>query len=124
MILGSQPEFNDDVVTGGLVVATSVAFVHYDAAHFGFFFWSSCRISSSVLPVLTESVLVKEGEHVKQGQQIANVGDTGDYYMAHLHFQISDQADAIRGRSLPFEFINLGRRPELGHFARLKQDKQ
>ncbi len=66
------------------------------------------------------SVLVKQGDRVKQGQRIAAVGDTGDYPMAHLHFQISDQPDVVKGRSLPFEFVNLGRKPELGHFARLR----
>ncbi len=67
------------------------------------------------------SVLVKPGDRVKQGQRIGEVGDTGDYYMAHLHFQVSDQPDVLRGRSLPFEFVNLGRRPELGYFARLRR---
>jgi murein DD-endopeptidase MepM/ murein hydrolase activator NlpD len=68
----------------------------------------------------TGSVRVKVGDRVKQGQQIAEVGDTGDYYMAHLHFQISNSTDILTARSLPFEFVNLKRRPELGHFARLK----
>lgn len=66
------------------------------------------------------SVRVKVGDAVKQGQQIAEVGDTGDYYMAHLHFQISDRPDVIKGRSLPFEFVNLKPGAELGHFARIK----
>ncbi len=69
----------------------------------------------------TGSLRVKVGDRVKQGQQIAEVGDTGDYYMAHLHFQISNSTDLLMGRSLPFEFVNLKRRPELGHFARLKK---
>jgi murein DD-endopeptidase MepM/ murein hydrolase activator NlpD len=69
----------------------------------------------------TGSVRVKAGDRVKQGQQIAEVGDTGDYYMAHLHFQISNSTDLLTSRSLPFEFVNLGRRPELGHFARIKK---
>ncbi|HSE43074.1 MAG TPA: M23 family metallopeptidase [Acidobacteriota bacterium] len=68
----------------------------------------------------TGSVRVKPGDRVKQGQQIAEVGDTGDYYMAHLHFQISNSTDLLTARSVPFEFVNLGRRPELGHFARIK----
>jgi murein DD-endopeptidase MepM/ murein hydrolase activator NlpD len=67
------------------------------------------------------SVRVKPGDTVKQGQQIAEVGDTGDYYMAHLHFQISNSDDLFSSRSVPFEFINLRKpQPELGHFARLK----
>lgn len=70
----------------------------------------------------TGSVRVKAGDRVKQGQQIGEVGDTGDYYMAHLHFQISNSTDLLTARSLPFEFVNLKRRPELGYFARLKDE--
>ncbi len=67
------------------------------------------------------SVRVKSGDIVKQGQQIAEVGDTGDYYMAHLHFQISNDVDLLLSRSVPFEFMNLRKsQPELGHFVRLK----
>lgn len=68
------------------------------------------------------SVRVKPGDNVKQGQQIAEVGDTGDYYMAHLHFQISNSVDLMFSRSVPFEFVNLQKpQPELGHFARFKK---
>lgn len=67
------------------------------------------------------SVRVKPGDTVKQGQQIAEVGDTGDYYMAHLHFQISNSIDLFLSRSVPFEFMNLRKsQPELGYFARFK----
>jgi Peptidase family M23 len=66
----------------------------------------------------TQSVRVKTGDHVKQGQQIAEVGDTGDYYMAHLHFQISDDRDVLHARSLPFQFVDLQPSFELGHFLR------
>ena len=69
----------------------------------------------------TGSVLVKPGDNVKQGQKIAQVGDTGDYYRPHLHFQISNHTDLLGSRSLPFEFSNLvTNKPELGHFARIK----
>jgi biotin carboxyl carrier protein len=64
------------------------------------------------------SLRVKVGDRVKQGQQIAEVGDTGDYYMAHLHFQISDRQDVLHGRSLPFEFGDLPHVRELGHFSK------
>jgi len=64
------------------------------------------------------SLKVKVGDRVKQGQQIAEVGDTGDYFMAHLHFQISDRPDVLHGRSLPFEFTDLSKGHELGHFSK------
>ena len=66
------------------------------------------------------SVRVKVGDRLKQGDQIAQVGDTGDYYMAHLHFQISDRPDALHGRSLPFEFADIQTWNELGQFAKKK----
>lgn len=68
------------------------------------------------------SVRVKPGDTVKQSQQIAEVGDTGDYYMAHLHFEITNSDDLLLSRSVPFEFTNLRMsQPELGHFVRFKK---
>ncbi|HEY7162416.1 MAG TPA: M23 family metallopeptidase, partial [Acidobacteriota bacterium] len=68
------------------------------------------------------SVRVKPDDIVKQGQQIAEVGDTGDYYMAHLHFEITNSDDLLMSRSVPFEFTNLREsQPEVGHFVRLKK---
>jgi murein DD-endopeptidase MepM/ murein hydrolase activator NlpD len=68
----------------------------------------------------TGSVTVNAGDRVKQGQKIGEVGDTGDWYQPHLHFQISDQPDVLRGRSLPFTFVDVQSNVELGHFARKK----
>ena len=55
----------------------------------------------------TASVTVKEGDHVTAGQQIAEVGDTGDTYLVHLHFQISDGPDPLKARSVPFKFADV-----------------
>lgn len=62
---------------------------------------------SSYLHLRENSVRVKEGETVKRGQHIADVGNTGDSYGAHLHFQVNDGPDILRGRSLPFTFENI-----------------
>jgi len=59
---------------------------------------------SSYLHLRENSVRVKEGETVKRGQHLAEVGNTGDSYGAHLHFQVNDSPDLLRGRSLPFTF--------------------
>ena len=55
----------------------------------------------------TGSVKVKGGDHVTAGQQIAEVGDTGDTNLVHLHFQISDGPDPITARSVPFDLVDL-----------------
>ncbi len=53
------------------------------------------------------SVAVKVGDHVTAGQKIAEVGDTGDTPVVHLHFQINAGPDPFFDRSLPVAFANL-----------------
>jgi Peptidase family M23 len=55
----------------------------------------------------TGSVRVKVGDHVAQGQIIAEVGDTGDSAAVHLHFQVNTGPDAFTSKSLPAVFSNL-----------------
>ncbi|MGN6560321.1 MAG: M23 family metallopeptidase, partial [Candidatus Nitrosocosmicus sp.] len=38
--------------------------------------------------LMSRSVKVKVGQHVKAGQEIAKVGMTGYTYIPHLHFQV------------------------------------
>ena len=44
---------------------------------------------------------------VTRGQQIAQVGDTGDSPLVHLHFQICDGPDPLAARSIPFRFTDM-----------------
>ncbi len=53
------------------------------------------------------SVRVKVGDHVIAGQQIAEVGDTGDSPAVHLHFQINAGPDAMTAKSLPVVFADV-----------------
>ncbi|MGI2335080.1 MAG: M23 family metallopeptidase [Dehalogenimonas sp.] len=62
---------------------------------------------SAYLHLKQHSAIVKEGDIIQRGQQIAEVGNTGDSFGAHLHFQVIDSPDLVEGRSLPFEFENL-----------------
>jgi murein DD-endopeptidase MepM/ murein hydrolase activator NlpD len=62
---------------------------------------------SAYLHLKENSVRVKAGDLVQRGQHIAEVGNTGDSYGAHFHFQVIDTPDLVRGRSLPFEFDNV-----------------
>ncbi len=62
---------------------------------------------STYLHLKENSIRVNSGELVKQGQHIADVGNTGDSFGAHLHFQILASPDLVYGRTLPFEFENM-----------------
>jgi hypothetical protein len=59
---------------------------------------------SAYLHLKENSLRIKTSEIVIQGQHIADVGNTGDSFGAHLHFQVMDCPDLVRGRSLPFVF--------------------
>ena len=52
------------------------------------------------------SVRVKVGDHVVAGQQIAEIGDTGDSPAVHLHFQVNAGPDAMTAKSLPVLFAD------------------
>lgn len=62
---------------------------------------------SSYLHLKEKSVRVKEGDQVTRGEHIAEVGNTGDSYGAHLHFQVTNSKDLINGKSLPFSFTGI-----------------
>jgi murein DD-endopeptidase MepM/ murein hydrolase activator NlpD len=62
---------------------------------------------SAYLHLKEDSIRVKVGETVSCGQHIADVGNTGDSFGAHLHFQVLDKPDMASGRSLPFSFKNI-----------------
>jgi hypothetical protein len=72
---------------------------------------------SSYAHLGTGSVVVHKGDHVTAGQRIASVGDTGDSNLVHLHFQVSDGADPLSSRSIPFTFTDL--RPPGGDLGRI-----
>lgn len=55
----------------------------------------------------TGSVRVKAGDRVKQGQQIGQIGFSGDSIFPHLHYQL--QSDAAFGEGLPSYFTNVKR---------------
>ena len=59
---------------------------------------------SAYLHLRENSATVRAGDVVRRGQHIADVGNTGDSFGAHLHFQVLDRPDLVHGRSLPFEF--------------------
>jgi murein DD-endopeptidase MepM/ murein hydrolase activator NlpD len=66
----------------------------------------------------TGSVSVTTGSRVARGEQIGQVGDTGDSPLAHLHFQVADGPDPLHARSIPFRFSDIpADDPDLGQFV-------
>lgn len=53
------------------------------------------------------SVCVKEGDKVKSGALIGNLGHSGNSPFPHLHFHVSEGEDFMYARSLPVQFSNI-----------------
>ena len=49
------------------------------------------------------SVRVKAGDHVRLGQVIGLVGDSGNSIVPHLHFQVMQEPRSLSGNGLPYE---------------------
>lgn len=47
------------------------------------------------------SVLVAKGQRVKEGQQLAQVGHSGNSTAPHLHFQLMDNRNLVEAKGLP-----------------------
>jgi hypothetical protein len=66
-----------------------------------------------------ESVRVKSGDRVKQGDQIGEIGFSGDAFIPHLHYMLTDNADPFHAEGLPSYFHNfrrvLGSAPRVIH---------
>lgn len=50
------------------------------------------------------SLKVKKGDHVKTGQEIGNIGNTGSSTEPHLHMHIVDRPSFLAGHGVPYEF--------------------
>jgi murein DD-endopeptidase MepM/ murein hydrolase activator NlpD len=48
------------------------------------------------------SVQVKVGEHVRRGQKLGRIGNSGDARWPHLHFQLTTTAHILDSEALPF----------------------
>lgn len=57
--------------------------------------------------LMVDSLTIKKGDVVKQGQVIGRVGHTGMSSCPHLHFQLMDGPDFMSNRGLPCSFINI-----------------
>jgi hypothetical protein len=50
------------------------------------------------------SVQLHVGDHVRRGQKLGLLGNTGNSSAPHLHFQVMDRPSSLDDTSLPFEF--------------------
>jgi Peptidase family M23 len=50
------------------------------------------------------TVALAAGAHVRQGEQIGNVGNSGNTQAPHLHFQLMDSPSALLANGLPYVF--------------------
>lgn len=48
------------------------------------------------------SIRVKAGEHVKRGDWLGQIGNSGDSRWPHLHFQVTTSPDILASEGLPF----------------------
>ena len=69
------------------------------------------------------SILVKEGERVKCGQEIARVGNTGNTTQPHIHVQIQSQIDFMDEESIALPILFLGTK-HIRNGTELKENQQ
>lgn len=64
---------------------------------------------SLLLHMRPGSVLVKQGDHVKQGQMIGSIGFSGDSIFPHLHYSLMAGREVSQAWGLPAYFLNFRR---------------
>ncbi|MCG3216781.1 MAG: M23 family metallopeptidase [Candidatus Heimdallarchaeota archaeon] len=57
--------------------------------------------------LIPESIKVKKGDKVKQGQVLGLLGNSGNSSAPHLHFQLMQGPDILTSRGLPCYFTNI-----------------
>jgi Peptidase family M23 len=57
---------------------------------------------ASYLHLQPGSLRVKVGDHVRRGQVLAKIGDSGDAREPHVHFQVQTSSDPLAGEGVPY----------------------
>jgi hypothetical protein len=60
------------------------------------------RQFASYLHLQPDSMRVKVGDHVRRGQVLAKIGDSGDAREPHVHFQVQTSSDPVAGEGVPY----------------------
>lgn len=71
------------------------------------------------------SVKVHAGEHVKLGQVLGLVGDSGNSIVPHLHFQVTNDPSSMASNGLPYQIRNFqitGKVPGTAAFDKAETD--
>lgn len=108
--LDNEPgTLNDYVITGNYVTLKHGDKLYSSYAH------------------LRSKVPVRVGQHVKRGETIGHVGNTGRSSEPHLHFQLQDKQDWNEGNGLEPIFLDVqlersGKRQSLGTYTFLRGD--
>lgn len=62
------------------------------------------RVYAALVHLQTGSVQVSAGQSVKKGEMVGRIGDTGNSYAPHMHFQLMDSNDISAAHGLPCAF--------------------
>jgi len=62
---------------------------------------------SVLMHMQQSSVRVTVGERVAAGQVIGRLGNSGDAFGPHVHYQLQSGPQVFRDQSLPFKFQNI-----------------
>lgn len=74
------------------------------------------------------SLRVKPGDHVKRGQVLGLVGNTGNSFAPHLHFEITNSPQVLSGEGVPYVFdsfnvLQAAGKPAVPHQRELPLEK-
>jgi len=72
---------------------------------------------SLTVHLMPNSITVKKGDKVKQGQVIAKCGNSGNCTAPHIHFQLQSNKNVFLAYSLPIAFTNIKAEDSPAHKA-------
>ncbi len=64
---------------------------------------------STLMHMKRGSLSVKVGDRVEQGQILGQIGDSGDSFIPHLHYQLTNGIDIMNSEGIPIYFNNFQR---------------